>query len=474
MGERPSLEQFATFCERVLTTEDGEPLVLHDFQRTMLGDLFDGVRETVVLVSKKNGKSTLLGALALFHLCTTPDAECVVAAASRDQAGIMLRQAQGFIRRSPALQKRLRVKQREIVHDGLNGRIRILASDVDTVDGVIPTLALVDELHRHKTSDLYGVFRDGLGPRDGQLVTISTAGDDENSPLGVLRKAAYEQPGMVRDGAYRYVRTPGFAMHEWALDPEQDRDDLEIVKTANPAPWQTIEELRERHDSPSTVPWQWARFACGVWMAGEDSAISDKEWRACAREGLRIPDGVTGVYVGVDLGWKWDSTAIVPIWKPDDSDMVHVHPPTIIKAPGDNTSTDVEDIQEPLQQMAERWPEITFVLDPQAGGEQLAQWIDSELRARVATHSQNHGPMTLAAQRLSEAIATQKIEHPDDEALNAHVLAAAAKSVGEGWRFVKPRRKNMQIDGVIALAMAYSTLVGAPPEPPSTVYIAGM
>ncbi len=448
-------------------------MVLHDFQKVMLRDLFSGTRETVVLISKKNGKSTLLGALALFHLCTTPDAECVVAAASREQAGILLRQAQGFIRRSPELQRRLRVKQREIVHDGLHGRIRIMASDVDTADGVIPTLALVDELHRHKTPDLYGVFRDGLGPRNGQLVTISTAGDDEDSPLGQLRRQAYAQPGMKRDGAYRYVRTADFAMHEWALDSEQDREDLEVVKTANPAPWQTLDELRKRHSSPSTVSWQWARFACGVWMAGEESAISEKEWMACASDST-IPEGAVGVFVGIDLGWKWDTTAIVPIWRPDDSEVARVGRPEIVVPPRDGTSTQEGDIWDPIEAMAERWPQITFVLDPEAGGEQLAQRIDSELDARVATHSQKASPMALAAQRLSEAIAARRIEHPDDPSLNAHVLAAAARSVGEGWRFVKQRRKKMPIDGVIALAIAHSTLVGEPAPEPSTVYIAGM
>ena len=72
------------------------------------------------------------------------------------------------------------VKQREIVSVRDDGRVRVLASDVDTADGVIPTLALVDELHRHKSADLYGVFRDGLGPRGGRMITISTAGDDSD------------------------------------------------------------------------------------------------------------------------------------------------------------------------------------------------------------------------------------------------------------------------------------------------------
>jgi hypothetical protein len=48
---------------------------------------------------------------------------------------------------------------------------------------------------------------------------------------------------------------------EWALDEDDDLDDLELVKQANPASWQTPELLRERHDSPSMLSWQWARFA---------------------------------------------------------------------------------------------------------------------------------------------------------------------------------------------------------------------
>lgn len=439
--------------------------MLEPFQRTMVADLFEGCRETLILLPKKNGKSTLLGALALFHLITTPDAECVIAASSRDQAGIMLRQTQGFIRRAPELQERLIVKQREILHRDLNGRARILASDVDTADGVIPTLALVDELHRHKTSDLYGVFRDGLGPRNGKMVTISTAGDDAGSPLGLMRAGAYAQPGLRREGPHRYVRTEGFALHEWALEPDEDLDDLELVKTANPATWQTLEKLAERHASPSMARWQWARFACGVWVAGEDAAISDKEWRRGAREGLEIPAGAKGVHVGIDLGWKWDTTAIVPVWRPDGEETIKVHPPVIITPPHDGTSIDEEEIWNPLEDFAERWPQVTFVLDPNAGGEQLAQRLEAELDVRVATHSQSAVPMALAAQRFSDAIRNEHLEHPDDPGYNAQILAAASKAVGEGWRFVKQRKKKLPIDAAIATAMAISTLIGNEPEP---------
>ena len=192
---------------------------------------------------------------------------------------------------------------------------------------------------------------------------------------------------------------------------------------------------------------------------GEDAAISDKEWRACARPGLEIPEGATGVHVGVDLGWKIDSTALVPVWRPEREDSILVHSPTILTPPGDGTSLPVEDVFSVCEAMAERWPRCVFVLDPMAGGEHLAQRIDSELpRVKVATHSQAHGPMCLASARLADAIATGRLQHPDDPDLTAHVLAAGVRQVGEHWRLAKQRGREAPIDAAIALAMALSTL----------------
>jgi hypothetical protein len=108
--------------------------------------------------------------------------------------------------------------------------------------------------------------------------------------------------------------------------------------------------------------------------------------------------------------------------------------------------------------MSERWPRPTFVLDPEAGCEPLAQRIDRELDARVLTHSQKTNPMCRASQMLAEAIAEQALEHPDDEGLNRHVLSAAAKFYGVGWRFVKQGRKNLPLDACVALAMAVRVL----------------
>ena len=150
----------------------------------MLADYFGGATETICLLPKKQGKSTMTGALALFDLATTPDAECVAVAASRDQASILFGQAAGFVRRSEWLRERIKPTLRELRSRNDSGRVRVLAADADTADGTIPTLAIVDEVARHKSAELYGTLRDGLGPRQGRLIGISTAGDDEDSPLG--------------------------------------------------------------------------------------------------------------------------------------------------------------------------------------------------------------------------------------------------------------------------------------------------
>src|SRR4051812_19094903 len=94
-----SLAGFAKWCP-TLILEGNKPFKLEPFQRTILKDYFAGVQETLVMLPKKNGKSTLFAALAIFHLLYTEDAECIIAASSRDQARILFKQAAKLIKRS--------------------------------------------------------------------------------------------------------------------------------------------------------------------------------------------------------------------------------------------------------------------------------------------------------------------------------------------------------------------------------------
>lgn len=120
-----------------------------------------------------------------------------------------------------------------------------------------------------------------------------------------------------------------FTFHEWALRPDEDVHDMAVVKRANPASWQTPEALQRRHDSPSMTAAQWLRFACGVWTLTEAQWITPEEWDACA--GDVSDDNDADWYVGIDVGRKRDSTAIVAAALIDD--VLHVRARLLVPAP---------------------------------------------------------------------------------------------------------------------------------------------
>lgn len=462
------IEAFERFCA-ALTLDSGRPMVLEPFQRTMLGDYFAGTRETVVLIPKKNAKTTTLAALALFHLLTTPEAECLIAAASRDQAQILFDAAAGFVKRSDGLQARLTVRRgyREI-RRAAGGRIRVLAADADTADGVLPTLALVDELHRHRTVELYSVFRDGLGPRDGRMVTISTAGDTDESPLGVLRNRAYTLP-MERDGAYHYAKSSdgAFVLHEWALEPGDDREDLELVKRANPASWHTVETLRERRDSPSTTDWTWARFACGVWVrGGVQQWLSPEAWALC-EDKRPIPDGAE-VVIGFDGSFRYDATAVVAV---EIGETPHID---VVEC-WERQASDPEDwtvpiglVEDTIRDAAKRWEVQEIAADPYRWERSLEALAEDRLP--VVEFTQTPSRMVPATNRFTEAVGSRGLTHSGDPRLTRHVENAVLRQTTGGAQISKVSKgSTRRIDLAAAAIFAHERAAVYTPSTPAVV-----
>ncbi len=470
---RDELDLFARFCQRHLTTESGAPFALEPWERAVLEDYFGGCRETACVLPKKQGKTALAAALTLFELVTTADAEIALAAASRDQAGLVFRAASGMVRRSPYLSQRIRPTMRELRSKRDSGVLRVLAADVSTADGWLGSACVVDELHRHKSGELYGVLRDGLGPRNGRMLVISTAGDDEESPLGRIRHQAHQLPVVARERACLHTRSPDgrFAFHEYALAPGEDVTDMELVKLANPSSWHTPESLRAEYDSPTMVDWHWKRFRCGLWLRGEDAAIRPEDWDALEDPDGTIPDG-SEVWIGLDLGWKWDTTAIVPLHvRPDGKRLVAGA--IVLEPPADGSMLDELLIEDALIGLHKRYRVLGVVYDPHAAAQQLAQRLEREERMTFVEHSQDSSPMALAASRLMEAIRTGTLVHDGDRILRAHVLNAAQRTVsGERWKFDRPRRGGrVPIDGLTALAMVNSVVTDPPKKKSGTVWI---
>lgn len=490
--ESEDLELFREFCGS-LTTQQRQPMKIEPFQELSLSDHFKGAVVTVIIQPKKNGKSTIVAALCIYHALTVDDADVIIVANSKDQAKIVYRHIVKFIGKNPELQDQLDVKTgfNEVrVADG-TGRIRVLASDDQTLEGVEPTLAIIDEYSQFDSDEVWGPLNDGLDTRKGRLVVITNAGSSEESPLGRLRARLVESYGVERVGvAYKRSRAPDGSevLHEWGLDKPEQCEDLMLVKEANPASWMTMHAL-ERRKRTSETRQRWLRMGCGLWVRGGETMIQPWEWDELPR--MFIPRG-SPCLVGVDIGRKIDPTAVVPLWWKSHSERV-IGDPIILNPPGDDGRVDFRAIYVALAVMAgliqfdrnlflrtvgsankyeavEGWADAIekgtvvnatgFVFDPNAGAEDMFERFQRKFpKVTPIEFVQMDSTLARADGRFMEALGNRWLAHSGHTELREHVLNAVERVTRNGSIFDHPKRPRKPQDALRAASMAHDTAV---------------
>jgi phage terminase large subunit-like protein len=306
---RPEVAGFERFAG-TLTLDSGQRMQLADFQRFLLEPYLAGATESVLSTPKGQGKSTLLGALALYELLSAPESDIIIAAASRDQAAVLLGQAAGFVRRSPALSRRVRMTRREIHLPARSGRLRVISADANTGDGLLPwPVVLCDELHRWRSADLFETLQTSLTKRGGKMLTISTAGIKEESPLWPIRERALEL-NVRREGVRLSADSEdgSFALRELSAPDDADWRDLAIAGEVNPLV--SREALAQRFASPTQNERSWRRFTLNQWLdpASEEGVITPEEWSALVDETGERPTGI--LCFGVDVSLERDIASV--------------------------------------------------------------------------------------------------------------------------------------------------------------------
>lgn len=436
----PELETFLRFAAS-LKIEDGSPLELYPEQVEMLTPYFEGVEETIILLPKKNGKSSLIAALGLYHLLVTPFANGIIVASSRDQAEIVLDQAKMFIRQNAALRSRMHILKREIESKIDGGVVQVLASDQDTADGQLPTLAVVDELHRHKDGQLRGVLALGLGARGGKMITISTAGASSASPLGVLRDRMWKSPGFVRDTEARrsYLRLDDdVAFLEWCLNDDDDPEDLELAKIVNPAPWKTIERLRK--DRGKVTASEWLRLGCGVWTEVEEPWVAATVWDACPKT-EPITDGE--VSVGIRVGQGHATAGVV--WVQAVDGVYQTDYKTFSQL------SSLEPVEDFVRGLNSRF-KVRHNAYVSKTFDRSADLLSDEGLTMV-TYPVGTRTMDIA-ETLLKMIGDGRLAHEGPGTLRTQVLAGQAKQIEAGWKWVDTPGAAVPTDLLFALAAA--------------------
>lgn len=476
---------------RDLILDTGDSWRLESFQESLAEDIFAGYSEIWFLVPEGNGKTTFTAGFALYHTEFRVSASVPVAASSRDQAEILYRQGEGFVVRSPRLhapvhsslaaamgKRKTEVPRfqclpgyRRINHVG-GGRIQIFAADEDTGDGAIPTLGIIDELHRHKNLGLYRTWAGKLDKRDGQLLTISTAGEFGSDFELTRKRIRTRATEITRKGAFTRAASASLVMHEYAVPDGADVTDMAVVKAANPFSRITIPGLRAKFAKATMTMPHWLRLTCNRTTRSEHAAIHEVEW-AAALEPAGIPAGEP-IWLGLDVAWKWDTTAAVPFWW-DKLEHRVLGTPEILVPPRDGTSLDPHLVEKALLRIHERNPIHTVVMDI-SRAEQLAAWISETLNAEVIERPTSNTFAVQDYDRFMEALRQGWLKHTGDPTLTSHVLNAIAVTLpGGDTRFDRPSRTReggdqdrRVIDGLTAAAAVNAqaaTPVEVEPEP---------
>jgi phage terminase large subunit-like protein len=460
---------------RTLILDTEEPWSVEAFQSSFLRDVFAGVPECWLVIPEGNGKTTLVAGLALYHIRHRMSGQVPVAAASREQAEILYRQAEGFVLRTPHLQPHFKCLEgyRRIRCDDMGSRIQVFAADDRTGDGVIPTLCIIDELHRAHDLRLYRTWRGKLEKRQGQIVTISTSGEPGGEFEETRERIRQQATDVNRRATFLRAASDRLVLHEWAVPEKGDVKDLKLVKAANPFSGVTPAMLRRKHESPTMTDQHWRRFVCNLPTRGERAAIQEAEWHAAATT-EEIPVGEP-IWLGLDVAWKWDTTAAVPLWIREPEFRLF-GPARILTPPRDGTSLDPHLVEAALIQIHHRNPLHTVVMDTNRA-EQLAEWIRSELGAEVIDRGQGNAFAAMDYERFMEALRLGHLHHSGDAELTRHALNAIARVLPHGGaRFERPAQNRVSaeqdrrvIDALTAAAMAHTTaaaaLVPVEPEP---------
>ena len=474
-----TIEHFTRYTRR-LVLDTGKHWLLEDFQGEFVEDLFAGRPENWLILPEGNAKTTLIAGLAIYHIEHLDEGKVQIAASSRDQGEIMYSQADGLIFRSELVGFKRLEGYRRIRYDARRSRIQIFAAEERTGDGVIPTLGVGEELHRHRDLGLYRTWRGKIDKRrrgraatvEGQIVAVSTRGEPGSEFEKAIEKIVEEATEVTRQGALTRAVSRNLVFHGWGVPEGGDVHDLKLVKAANPLKAITIRALRSKAASPTMTESHWRRFVAGQPARGEMAAVSEKEW-AAAKVAEQIPPGQP-IALGLDVAWKWDTTSAVPYWHREPTYRLF-GPALVLVPPRDGSSLDIGVVKRGLLSIHKRNPIHTVVMD-MTRAEDLAQWIEKVIGAVVIDRSQSTTAAVEDYERFMEALRNGWLHHAGDQGLTRHVFNAVAKELPLGDVRFDRRSQTRQggdqdarvIDALTAAAMVHSwaTLLQEAPSPP--------
>ncbi len=337
--EKAKADRAVRFIENLRHTKGkwaGKRFWLLPWQEQIIRDIFgvvkaDGNRQFLtafVEIGKKNGKSELAAAVAIYLLYADnePSAEVYGAAADRQQASIVFDVANQMVRMTPALMKRSKIMgaTKRIVNYSNAGFYQVLSAEVGTKHGLNVSGLVLDEVHAQPNRRLYDVLTKGSGDAREQplFFLITTAGTEKESICYELHTKA------VDILAGRKV-DPTFYPVVFGLTDEDDWHDEENWYKANPSLGQTIQiaRVREAYREALQNPAEenvFKQLRLNMWVSSLTRFIPEQIYdlgnAPIDMESLKGRD----CYGGLDLSSTGDITAFVLMFPPRNEEEKYI------------------------------------------------------------------------------------------------------------------------------------------------------
>jgi phage terminase large subunit-like protein len=279
-------------------------------------------RKALIVLPRKNAKTTEAAGIELYMLALDgePGAEVYSAATTRDQAKISWDIAKRMAQKLPDFCERYGVKPlaHSISIESEAAFCKPLSRDADSLEGLNPSAAIIDELHAHKTREVFDVLDEATGARQQPLIyIISTEGD--NAAGVFAEQVSYAQ--QILEGNHDDDSYFGII---YTIDPEDDWTSPESWRKANPnlgvSVFEKDIELRCRQaqkNAESQSSFLTKRL--NVRVGAGDAYFNLLSWTTiCKDESLKIEDFYgRECIIGLDFASKQDLAAKILMFDGD-------------------------------------------------------------------------------------------------------------------------------------------------------------
>lgn len=280
------------------------------------------VREVYTQLGRKQGKSSIISALALWHMIGDGESAPFVAclASTREQARLIFEMCQNYAKSIDPKGQYLKYYRNYIKMPANNGEVKIFSSDASKLDGLNVSLGIIDEMAVQPDNQLYSKIKTSMGFRSQPLMVLIT------TPQGNLTNPAYDTFKTSVEILAKVKDDDTFWPFMYTLDPDEEDqwDNPDLWIKSNPSLGATItmdflksECLAAKNDTSKQVAFK--TLCAGIWCQARTVWL-DQSIVASRMKPIDIHDFEGWpCTIGMDLGSVSDFTSITAMWIKDDT-----------------------------------------------------------------------------------------------------------------------------------------------------------